>query len=369
MHITASRESILAATAPLLAIAQRGLKNNRNLLAVQAMQDGRINLSCSDDNATMAARTEAAVGRGGSCAVAAKRLHEIVRSFQPGAALDLRATDQHLTIAVGGSRYRVNAVPVPAPIVRTGAEGDTAGGEFSLDGAEFAYLLAVAQHGVNDPINPKMPSGILLHITGDRLRLIGTNGGRMAVSSTSVRSAPCKLTLCANTIADLKAMLSKAGGGASMTFRWGAGVLRVSCGGTEYSAGITNMEFVDYERVMGGTVIAPFHVRLDDLRNMVARMLIVSDYLTVRLQGRTLSVSSEIVEGKKKGEECTESLVLPEDARQVDDFQVSMNGKYLMEAFNVLRGEPVHLSYAPGGPLVILAANAEARVYVMPYRG
>ncbi|WP_440986169.1 hypothetical protein ACQHIH_21690 (plasmid) [Xanthomonas sontii] len=369
MHITASREAILTATAPLLAIAQRGMKNNQNLLTVHAMKNGRLNLSCSDDNATMASRTEAVVQREGTFAVAAKRLHDIVRSFRPGASLDLQTMAQQLTIAVGGSRYRVNAVPVPGVVTRSGNAGDGTSGDFSFDSAEFAYLLGVAHHGMNEPINAKMPNGVLVHLTGERLRLIGTNGGRMAVSSASIQCAePCKLLLGANTIADIKVMLAKAAPGTLMSFRWGEGVLRVSGGGTEYSAGIPNTSFVDYEQVMASTTLNPFHVGLEDLRGMVARMLIVSEKVTVRLQGRVLSVSTEVGEGKKKGEECSESVELPPDALQVNDFQVTVNGKYLMEALNAVRGEPVHLSYEPGTPLAILAANGEARIYLMPIR-
>nr|WP_312130724.1 DNA polymerase III subunit beta [Stenotrophomonas pavanii] len=369
MHIIANREAILAATAPLLAIAQRGLKTNQNIITVQALKDGRLNLSCCDDNATMASRAEAAVQQTGTFAVAAKRLHEIVRSFQPGAALALQSAGQQLAITQGRSRYRVNVVPAPEQTIRAGDVRDDASGEFTFDSGEFAYLLAVAQHGMNEPISPKIPNGILLHLTGERLRLIGTNGGRMAVASAAIRSnQPCKLLLGPNTIADLKAMLTKAAPGEQMTFRWGQGMLQVSCGCTEYRAGIPATSFVDYEAVMKRSAINPFHVGLEDLRGMVARMLIVSERLTVRLQGRTLSVATEIGEGKKKGEECTESVELPPDALQVDDFQVSVSGKYLLEAFNAVRGEPVHLSYAPGAPLTILAANGDARVYVMPIR-
>lgn len=369
MHILASREAILAAVAPLMAIAQRGLKTNQNLLIVRATAAGTMQLTCSDDNAVMTSQAEVTVKAEGQFAVTAKRLHDIVRSLPASSSIDLQATTTHITIAHGGSRFRVNAMPIPDALQRTGLSTNSGTGKFTYNTAEFGYLLSVAQHAVAEAMSAAVPDSLLVHITGNRLRLIGTNGGRMAVSSTAIEDTQdAKLILSPNTVADLKAIIAKSGGDDDFNFSWANGMIEVSCGGTVYQAGIIDSKFVDYERVVRSTVISPFHIGLAELRGIVSRMMIVSDAVTVKLEGRTLHVTTEVSEGKKKGEECTESMELPDDALNAEGFQVTVNARFLMDAFNAVRGEPVHLSYSSGGPLVILAANGEARVYVMPLR-
>lgn len=369
MHIVASRESFLAAVAPLMAIAQRGLKTNQNLLIVRATAAGTIQLTCSDDNAVMTSQAEVTVKAQGQFAVTAKRLHDIVRSLPPSSSIDLQATSTQITIAHGGSRFRVNAMPIPAPLERAAPASDGSSGQFTYNSSEFGYLLSVAQHAIAEAINAASPSTLLVHILGKRLRLIGTNGGRMAVASAAIEATQdARLILSPNTVADLKAIIAKSGGDDDFNFSWNNGLIEVSCGGTEYQAGIMDTKFVEYERVVSTTAVSPFHIGLAELRGIVSRMMIVSDAVTVKLDGRTLHVTTEISEGKKKGEECTESMELPDDALNVEGFQVTVNARFLMDAFNAVRGEPVHMSYSSGGPLVILAANGEARVYVMPLR-
>lgn len=369
MHIVACRESFLAGIAPLMAIAQRGLKTNQNLLTVRTTQLGKVRLTCNDDNAVMCSQAEATVNSEGEFTVSAKLIFNIVRSLPQGAKVEVKADQAQITVQHGSSRFRLNAQSKPAELQRSGLVKDGACGEFTFDCAEFGYLLSVAQHAINEATSPTMPSTLLLHIIGERLRMVGTNGGRMAVASSSIPATQdAKIVITPNTVADIKAILAKSSGSDAIRFQWKDGLIEVSCGDTEYQAGIVESRFVDYERVIAATKIAPFHVGLGDLRGIIGRMLIVSNNMTVKLEGRTLNVSTEYGEGKKKGEECSESMELPEDARSVEGFQVAVNGKFLLDAFNAVRGEPVHLSYDGTGPLVILAANGEARVYVMPVR-
>lgn len=367
MHVIATRETILAAVAPLLTIAQRGMKASQNVLSVRSLQNGTLQFTCSDDNAVMT--TTAAAESVGSVAfaAAAKRFHEVFRSLPSGSKVEIKADDANLLIAHGGSRFKLNTASIPEPLSRAGNVGDSSG-EFSIGSDEFGYLLGVAQHAVHESMNPNIPSGILLHMTGDRLRLIGTNGGRMAVSSAAVSSPEAKIVLSSNAVADIKSLITKSPDGDVLKFSWKDGVISVSCAGAVYQAGITFSTPLDYERVLNNTKIVTFHVGLDNVRSIVSRMLIVSSAITLRLSGRTMTVATEIGEGKKKGEECSESFEIPEDAKQVDEFQVTVNGRFLMDALGAVRGEPVHLSYVSGGPLVILASGGEARVYVMPLR-
>lgn len=368
MYFTATREAVLNAVAPLLSIAQRGIKTNQNILTLRSLSLSLVQISCSDDNAEMTTLAAAAVKREGVFAVAAKRFNDVVRSFPAGASIEFHGDGTHLAIVSGGSRFRVNCASLPQPLARSGGDTQTGAGGFSMDSAEFAYLLGVALHALPEATSTLIPNAVLMHMTGERLRLIGTNGGRMAVSSAAVSSTPARIVLSANTVADFKAVLSKASAASEVNLRWEGGILYLSCGDIEYQAGMGSNAFLDYEKVVASTQIVPFHVGLDDLRGIVGRMMIVSNAITVKLEGRTLTIGTEVSEGKKKGEECSESMEIPRDAKQVADFQVTLNGRFLLDGFNAVRGEPVHLSYNGNGAFSILASNGEARIYVMPLR-
>ncbi|WP_394697434.1 hypothetical protein [Pseudoxanthomonas japonensis] len=373
LHITTSREDLLSAITPLISVAQRGTKfrTGHSSLTIRAGEGSAVHLCASDDNTEVATISAASIKQSGEIGVSAKRLSDIMRSFDSGSTVELQRNGGFLSIKLGGSRYSINCDGPLAPVTRQVGKADDTTGEFTLAADEFKYLLDAACSGVAG-IKPdsKLPQGVLFHLTGTRLRLVGTDGGRMAVASANVTTDQAtKLVLGHNAVADLRSLLSKVKAEDQVSFGWGKGMVRVKTPHADFNVGVLDNSYVDYEAVMGANKLSPFHVGLTELREIVGRSLILSNFLTVKLSGRTLSFITADAESKKQGQESVESIELPEDAKQVSDFTINVNGQYLLDALNAVRGEPVHLSVSkPDAPLIVLANGGEARVYVMPVR-
>ena len=374
MKFTATRETILAATGPLMALALRGMKKSgsANSLTLDTGRAGMLRLHSADDNAEMSTLSDATVEASGKIGVSAKRLNDIIRNLDNGTVINFRSDGDNLILSSGRSSFKINCGKVVAPITRGKSVKDTTAGSFTFKAGELRRLVECAHGGVAGlPDASALPQGVLLHLTGQRMRLVGTNGGRMVVTSADVATEQAaKMVLSLDTIHDIKVILTKADADDDVVVRWAEGVFHLTSGVTEYHAGILSQDYVDYEGVMSKHKLAPFTLSLEDLTGIVQRMLIVSTALTVSLEGRTLSISTEVSEGKKKGEECVESIELPADAGPVEPFSVTVNGQFFSDALAKLVGTTVHLSHVSGNgtPLTVLSANADTRIYIMPLR-
>ncbi|RXD66033.1 hypothetical protein DB756_19785 [Xanthomonas perforans] len=170
-------------------------------------------------------------------------------------------------------------------------------------------------------------------------------------------------------MADIRTLLSKARSDEQIGFSWGSGMAHIKTTYADLHVGVLANTYVDYERIMAANTVNPFHVGLSDLREILTRTLILSTAVTVKLTGRSLSFITADQASRSQGQESIESIELPADARRVNDFAISVNAQYLLDALNAVRGESVHLSVSkPDTPLIVLANGGDARVYVMPVR-
>ncbi|KLC04086.1 hypothetical protein XP420_15900 [Xanthomonas perforans] len=373
MQITTSRDDLLAAIAPLMSVAQRGTKfrTGHASLTIRASEGSKIHFNTSDDNSDVCTSSTATIRERGEIGVSAKRLSDIMRSVDSGSTVEMERKGNFLNIKLGGSRFSINCDGPLSPVTRQAGKTDQTTGDFTLAADEFKYLLEAACSGVAG-LGPdsKLPQGVLFHLTGERLRLVGTDGGRMAVASASVSTPQAtKLVLGHNAVADIRTLLSKAKPDEQIGFSWGSGMAHIKTAHADLRVGVLASAYVDYENIMAANAVNPFHVGLASLRETLTRTLILSTAVTVKLNGRTLSFITADPASRNEGQGSVESIELPEDARRVDDFAISVNAQYLLDALNAVRGEPVHLSVSkPDVPLIVLANGGEARVYVMPVR-
>ncbi|OLR69791.1 hypothetical protein BI311_24075 (plasmid) [Xanthomonas citri pv. citri] len=372
MHITTTREDLLAAIAPLMSVAQRRTKsrNGHPSLTIRAGEGTQIHFNTSDENSDICTASTATIRERGEIGVSAKRLSDIMRSFASGSLVEMQRKGNFLNIKLDGSRFSINCDGPLAPVTRQAKTGQTTD-KFDLAADEFKYLLDAACSGVAGlGSDSKLPQGVLFHLTGDRLRLVGTDGGHMAVASTSIKTLQAeKLVLGHNSVADIRTLLSKARSEEQIGFSWGSGMAHIKTTYADLHVGVLANTYVDYERIMAANTVNPFHVGLAELREILTRTLILSTAVTVKLTGRTLSFITADQASRSQGQESIESIELPPDARRVNDFSISVNAQYLLDALNAVRGESVHLSVCkPDAPLIVLANGGDARVYVMPVR-
>jgi DNA polymerase III subunit beta len=150
MHITTSREDHLAAIAPLMSVAQRGTKfrTGHASLTIRAGEGTKIHFNTSDDNSDVCTSSTATIRERGEIGVSAKRLSDIMRSFDSGSTVEMQRKGNFLNIKLGGSRFSINCDGPLAPVTRQAGKTDQTTGDFTLAADEFKYLLEAACSGV-----------------------------------------------------------------------------------------------------------------------------------------------------------------------------------------------------------------------------
>jgi DNA polymerase-3 subunit beta len=137
----------------------------------------RITMRATDLDLTITTECEAGVREAGSICLPARKLMEIVKSLSQ-AGIEIKANDQfQATITCAPSRFRLNGL---------GAESFPELQQYSGDFAEvpadiFSRFIPRVLHAVGQEGSRYTLNGAKLEISGERIRMVATDGHRLAL--------------------------------------------------------------------------------------------------------------------------------------------------------------------------------------------
>lgn len=185
MKVTITREnfqkglSAVAATIP----TRTTLPVLSNIL-VETVTEG-LRVRGTDLDISVSVQTAAAVEREGAITVPAKKVAEIAREL-PDAPVELQAEGGRVALACGKAKFRLNSLPCEEypsfPEVPFG-EG------WSLRGGELQRLSAHTSFAVSGEETRPVLNGVLWQLRGDEMRMVATNGHRLAKMLVKVEGA------------------------------------------------------------------------------------------------------------------------------------------------------------------------------------
>src|SRR5919198_1592630 len=186
MKLTITREQLqeglvaVAASVP----AKTTLPILSNLL-LEATKDG-VRLSGTDLDIAVSTTVSASVDQEGAITLPARKLVEIVREL-PSAAIRLTASgEQRVSIECGRSRFRLLGLPreeFPAfPAVKFD-------GGWRTSSAQLQKLIAHVAFAASTEESRPILNGVLWELRPERMRMVATNGHRLARMDVPVSSA------------------------------------------------------------------------------------------------------------------------------------------------------------------------------------
>ena len=301
--------------------------------------DDRIEVRATDLDLAISTRAKASVKDSGTLTVPAKKLFELVRKL-PKEELKIEAKDLSLIVGSKSGRYKFLCIgPEEFPAVHT----VTPDAEISLDPGVLERLIRRTIYSVStDETRPAL-NGSLIQIKDGELRIVATDGHRLARASYKLSSGIPPAPK-GDVIVPLKALnqLLRLIPGASGPIQIGISKnhARFSIGETVLTTKLIEGPFPNYEQVLPKQNNKQLRVKRDDLSQALERVSVFSDSLTrhVKLTLRPNKLTL-IVQTPDQGE-ATEEIAANYSS---EDLDIGYNAAYLLEILRTVDCEEVDI--------------------------
>lgn len=298
--------------------------------------------------------------------VAARKLQDILRSLPEASEVSLSLEDRRLQLRAGKSRFNLQTLPAEDFPRMTEATGQTAA--LKLTQKQFKRQLALVQYAMAQQDIRYYLNGLLLVAQGSEVKLVATDGHRLAYASEDIgspREERIEVILPRKTVLELSRQL--ADNDEALEISLTPTQARFVFGNVEFISKLIDGKFPDYERVI------PQHqgkvIRLDRalFQHSLQRAAILTNekFRGVRL---VLSAGSlKILSTNAENEEAQEEIEIDYGGDGID---VGFNVNYLLDVLNNVASEAIEIRLADSNSsaLIMLPDNERFKYVVMPMR-
>jgi DNA polymerase-3 subunit beta len=300
-----------------------------------------------------------------SLTVGARKLQDILRSLPESAEVSLTLDEKKLTLKAGKSRF--NLQTLPAEDFPRVVAADSEQTKISLTQKQFKRLLSLVQYSMAQQDIRYYLNGLLLVVMGSEIRVVATDGHRLAFASEALTAEHARLEviLPRKTVLELSRQLADNDDPIDILLSPTQAQFRF--GNVELVSKLIDGKFPDYERV-----IPQHHNKIITLdRNALLHSLQRVAILTSeKFRGVRLVLSGgslKIVSSNAEQEEAQEEIEIDYSGDLLD---VGFNVTYLLDVLNNLSVESIEcrLADANSSALFMLPNNERFKYVVMPMR-
>jgi len=367
MQFEISREALIK---PLQLVT--GVVERRQTLPVLsnvllALDKKMLSLTGTDLEVELTGSVEVdSAGSDGEITVPARKLMDICKSLPDSASLKFDLADDKLKIQSGRSRFSLSTLPATD---FPGVDESSGTLEFAAAKSLLKTMLqntsfAMAQQDVRYYLN-----GMLVEVSADYLRVVATDGHRLAMQTESIKSGVSDTSgviVPRKGVLELGRLLSD-GDDEDINVVIGTNHIRVTMSNFTFTSKLVDGKFPDCNRVLpkGGdkNVIAG----REQLRDSLNRTAILSNE---KFRGIRLILSDDelkIIANNPEQEEAEETVPVEYKG---DSLEIGFNVIYLVDVLNVLDSENVQLIVSdPNSSALVQSSDDSSAIYVvMPMR-
>ena len=366
MKFTIQREALLKTLQLVTGVVER-----RQTLPVLAnllikATDNRLEITGTDLEVELVAVVEALVEQSGEATLPARKLADIWRSLGEGAEVSVAVEGDRAVVRSGRSRFSLATLPAADfPAVPTG-QADVS---VTIPKATLRELIddvsfAMAQQDVRYFLN-----GMLLEVTDQHLRVVATDGHRLAMSTATESSANVDQRVHAivprKGVIEIGRLLDD--DVESVDLQLGGNHLQVVAGNFTLTTKLVDGKFPDYENVIPGDTSRQLRGDRETLRVAFQRAAILSNekYRGVRLsvEGDQLTIQAN----NPEQEEAEEVVAVEFSGEQLE---IGFNVSYLLDVLGALDTQEVQLSVSDANSSALIEGigHEDALYVVMPMR-
>lgn len=294
----------------------------------------------------------------------AKKLQDILRAL-PDGEVSLDWDKNRLVLKAGKSRFNLQTLPAEEfPLMNIDEDIST---QFSLSQEVFREMLSQVQYSMAVQDIRYYLNGLLMQTEGNQLRLVATDGHRLAYAATTLEAdlPKTEVILPRKTVLELFKLLNHPE--QPITIELLHNQVRFRCNDTIIVSKIIDGKFPDYNRVIPLDNDKIFLVNRSELLGSLERAAILANE---KFRGARLQIQPGLMRVTCNNNEQEEAREELEIAYQGDALEVGFNINYLMDALRNVHSEDLQLAFgdANRSTLFTIPNNANFKYIVMPMR-
>jgi len=305
-------------------------------------QSGRLTLAATDGEISLTLTTDRVeVEEGGEVLIPADKFSQIARSCDD-ATITIVGDDDKLNVRSSDSRFKVFGFPISeAPDCVSFEEIEP---DFTIDSATFRGLMERTVFAAATDHSRYAINGVHLDVQDSKMRLVATNGHRLALSTGSCDSncdrVDCIVPTKAMTL--LKRLLHDGGGSVSVKINDGLIIFHVDdeagCTST-LTSNLVEGTFPPFEDVIPKDLDRKAVIKKDALHKAVRRAHLMTNEES---RGVRLVFENETLQITSRAPETGEAEIeVPIESFTGDKLEIAFNPVYIMDALKVIDADDV----------------------------
>lgn len=299
-----------------------------------------------------------------SVTVSAKKFQEILRVLPEESKISLEIQDNKLIIKTNKSRFSLQTLPAQDfPLVLDQLDNAS---KIIIKQVLLKKLLGLVQYSMAQQDIRYYLNGVLLVIEGNLIRLIATDGHRLAYASSKLEYEYAKqeIILSRKTVNELSKLLSDSDD--SICLELNEKQVRLSFSDVVLTSKVIDGKFPDYERVIPNY---SNHLSLDriTLLQSLQRAAILSNEKFRGVRFVLTEKNLKIISSNSEQEEAQEEI---ENDYHGPALDIGFNVNYLLDGLNNTRAQDVILSFGDPNSSILITVPGEDdfKYVVMPMR-
>jgi len=297
--------------------------------------------------------------------VGARKLVDILRALPETTEVTLQQQDKRMLVMAGKSRFSLQTLPAEDFPRLASPSGETA--KFALPQKALRHLLGMVQYAMAQQDIRYYLNGLLMVVEDERLKLVATDGHRLAYAAMALESALPRQEVIVprKTVIELGKLLSEDDDSVEVELSAAQAAFRFS--GIELVSKLVDGKFPDYARVIPMQHKNTLRVEREVLRQALMRAAILSNEKFRGVRWVLTDSSLKIVSSNAEQEEAQEELDVEYKGEGLD---IGFNVNYLLDVLNNVSSAEVECLFgdAASSSLFQFASDPEFRYVVMPMR-
>lgn len=295
----------------------------------------------------------------GEVCVDASKLSALLRSFDGDKMVTLHTEGEQALLKCGRSRFKLGTLPASSfPNIDLKNEKWAAQG-VKVDASQLLTQLGRVSHAMATNDVRYFLNGLLVEIDGNELRLVATDGHRLAKSVLTIEgNVKASCIVPRKMVQEMARCFSRSG---TLSLSMSDTHFEVRSHAERLTSNVIEGKFPDYERVIPASTSKNMTTDCSELAKAMKRSLITSQDATKGVQLK-FDTGLVIESRNQTNEACVEALDIDWGHGA---FEVGFNGAYLHEALSSIKGGDCQIGFDDGRGAAVLSALGATDNYLV----
>jgi len=365
MKFIINREDLLSPLQQIVSVIEKRqtMPILSNVLLV--MENDQLTLTGTDLEIQIIAKVNVANATPGAITVPARKFLDICRLLPNGADIKLELQDDKVKILSNRSRFSLSCLPAEnyPEFSESELEHHFVINAGQLKKALEKTIFCMANQDVRYYLN-----GLLLNISNSRLKLVGSDGHRLAVFEDQLEQPAgfeARIIMPRKGVQELNRLSDNPD--IDLKVEFSSSNVRIFINNLVFSAKLVDAKYPDFSKVFGQEFLNQIHIQKQLFKEALTRVAILSNE---KFKGVTLDITSDsmrISTHNPEHDEAEEELIIEYTG---EPLTIAFNAQYLLDAVSNLDSELAVLTIASNISSCIIDEPNDSiyKFVVMPMR-